>query len=231
MRRALVVLSVALGACASAPPSRSVAALPSESGEKGPEPGRYVVDAARARFDVFGAGTIAGHYRLRFPEWRAVVVLAQDRTARLDVTIDTRSVEVDKKAALGIVRDHLLEVERFPVAALTATLRPTDAAGGFEIDGVADLHGVRQRLRFPGRLRAAPEGYTFHTEVKISRKAFGIRYAPIEPLVKDEVRIVVHALVRPEAAPDAGSQPAGLQPAGSQPAGEPLLDGERGLDI
>lgn len=208
MRRALSVLlaaSLAFG-CKAAPP----AAAPQPAAivvPWGPKPGRYVVDPARARFDVYGAGTIAGRYRLRFPEWRAVVVLREDRTAELDVRVVTRSVQVDKTAATGIVKNHLLEVERYPVATLKAKLRPTDASGAYDIDGVADLHGVQQPLRFAGRLRQDPDGYVFHTEVKISRKAFNLRYTPIEPLVKDEVKIVVVALIRAETGAPAEEPP------------------------
>lgn len=215
MRRALLlVLALALGC--RAPTKPPAAPLAAESNVRRPAPGRYVVDAEHSRFDALGAGTLAGHFRLRFTSWKATIDVANDGVGMLNVVVDTASVEVDKAAATDVVKVHLLEVDRFPKATLVGKLVPNGT--DYAIDGTADLHGYRVPLRIAGKLQEDGTEWVFRTSFPISRKAFAIKYTPIEPLVKDEVRIVVVARVRASGTSDSaeGSSAPPL-PAASEP--------------
>lgn len=156
----------------------------------------YDVDIARSTFAIYGADVFGGEHRMSFKSWSARVDI--DDAPRIHASIDTASVEVETAGAAGVVRRHLLEVETFPSATLEATLaRTSGPPAEHAVTGMAELHGVKKTLRFVGTLRQEGEAYRFTTEFVLSRKAFGIRYGPAEPFLRNDVRIVIDAYAVP----------------------------------
>jgi len=175
--------------CASRVQRAEVAGL-AEAPAPAVEARSYVVDAARSTFAVYAVDVFGAEHRMRFGRWEATVDVGT--TSHLVATVDMSTVEIDTPAATGTVKRHLLEVDQFPTATLDASLSRTHG-DEHVVAGIADLHGVRRSLRFVGTLRAEGDGYRFKTEFVLSRKAFRIRYAPVEPFLRDDVRVVLDA--------------------------------------
>ena len=189
-QRATVVPAAAVAASAGA----SVGPRPLEIH---PTARSYRIDPKRSRFEIFGTDIFGVEHRMTFATWQARVTF--EPAPRITARIETASVVVDFPGATGTVKSSVLEVERFPFATLDATLARTEGpAAEHVVEGVADLHGVQKTLRFFGTLTAEGDAYRFTTSFVVSRKDFAIRYAPVEPFLRDDARVVIDALARPE---------------------------------
>ncbi len=58
---------------------------------------------------------------------------------------------------------------------------------------------MQRGIRFSGTLRPENDGYRFATSFVVSRKEFNIHYAPLEPFVRDDVRVVLSLYAKPRA--------------------------------
>jgi polyisoprenoid-binding protein YceI len=154
----------------------------------------YVVDSARSTLMVYAVDVFGNDHKMSFGAWEAKLDVG--KTAHLVARIDMTTVEVETAGATNIVRRHILEVDRFPTATLDATLERT-SGDEHSVIGLADLHGVKRSLRFTGTLRAEGDGYRLKSEFVLSRKAFKIRYGPVEPFLRDDVRVVLDVLAVP----------------------------------
>lgn len=155
----------------------------------------YVMDPARSHFDVFAADILTGEHKMSFDHWEAFVTV--ESKATIDVRVAMASASVDVPNATAYVKQNLLEVHRFPTATLSGILSKTKGPPDEHVvEGVAIIHGVKKGLRFLGTLKQESEGYRFRTSFVISRKEFAIRYQPLEPFLKDDVRIVVDAFAK-----------------------------------
>ncbi|MCW5835247.1 MAG: YceI family protein [Labilithrix sp.] len=171
----------------------------------------YEVDPSRSRFELYGADVFTGEHKGTFGSWRARIEIGPPPV--ISATVDTGSIEMAMAGATGILKSYLLETHRYPTATLTATLRRTDGPPEEHVvEGTATLHGVEKGIRFLGRLTPEGDGFRFATDFVLSRKAFDIRYTPLEPLLRDDVRIVLDAFARP--VPD--DAPARARPASDE---------------
>lgn len=201
MRRALPLVLVLAAACGGTKVQRAAVVASAPAGprplEIHPTASRYRVDAKRSRFEIYGTDVFGSEHRMTFKSWDAHVTLAP--TPRITAKIETESVVVDFPGATGAVQKHVLECAKFPVATLDASLARTDGPPAEHVvEGVAELHGVKKTLRFLGTLTEEGDAYRFETSFVVSRKEFDIHYAPMEPFLRDDVRIVVNAVARPE---------------------------------
>ena len=203
LRLLLPAVLAALGACGGSATQRA-AVVPTPIVPAGPRPleihptaKSYRIDPKRSRFEIFGTDVFGAEHRMTFKTWQARVTL--DPTPRITARIETASVVVDFPGATSTVQAHVLEVDRFPLATLDATLaRTSGPPDQHVVEGIAELHGVQKTLRFFGTLTEEGDAYLFRTSFVVARSEFGIHYAPIEPFVREDVRIVVDALARPE---------------------------------
>jgi polyisoprenoid-binding protein YceI len=157
---------------------------------------RYVIFARHAHLDVKGHDSVMGDHVLSFSRWSARIDV--EEPPHVEVDIDLTSLESREALIASLVRNDFLETSRYPHATLVGTLSRTSADGGIVIDGTADIHGTRSALRFVGTIRAEGEGYRIDAAFDMSRRAFGLTYAPVEPFLDDVFRIVVSAVARPE---------------------------------
>ena len=156
---------------------------------------RYVVLGRRSRLDVMGHDNVFGNHHLTFRRWWARI---ETEPPTVVVEIDLRSVDSEEGLLLSIVRDDMLEANRYPHATLTGSLGSTSRTGNIVIDGVADIHGKQVPLRFTGAIREEGAGYRFKASFDMSRRAFGVGFAPVEPFLDDTFRVSVDAVASEE---------------------------------
>lgn len=175
---------------------------------------RYNLDPQQTKLEMFASDIVTGEHRAFFQRWRGHVDIVPAAVSETDgaastpapsigaitAEIDTDSLVVDLAGATDFVKDKLLEVRRFPRATLTATLRRGDGPLPTQhiVQGIADIHGVKRHIRFVGDLTKEGGSYRFKTSFVISRKDFDVRYGPVEPFLKDDVRILIDGVANPE---------------------------------
>jgi polyisoprenoid-binding protein YceI len=157
---------------------------------------RLVVLGKRSTLTVSGHDSVMGDHALTFDRW--VAHIEPGPPLKLVVDIDLRSLRSSENVVESIVKDHLLEVHKHGHAFLVATLTEATGDGGVVIDGTADIHGTKGPIRFTGKIQ--PEGDAMHFEASfpMSRRAFGLNYAPVEPFLDDSFRVTVNAVAAPE---------------------------------
>lgn len=215
--------AIFLVACSGSTQRAAVSAAPAgharpEADEVAPE---FVVDTARSRFEVWGEDIMSGDHRISFRRWSARV--RKTKEPEIHAEIDTCTAEIDMARATRILRYELLECDQFPRSTLDATMKPTGGKPTEQaVEGISDLHGVRKKLRFTGLLSEEGTGadrhYRFTAAFVISRKTFNIRYAPAEPFLKDDVRVIIDVVAVPAAQAPAAPPPS---PPPSSPPAEP----------
>ena len=156
----------------------------------------YVVFARRAHLAIKGHDSVLGDHVLSFSRWSARI--EAEEPPKIVVDIDLTSLWSDEGLVASMARNQLLEVDRYQHASLVGTLARTSIDGQLVIDGTVDLHGKQGPLRFVGTMRPEGDGYRLDASFDMSRHAFGLSYAPIEPFLDDNFRIVVSAVARPE---------------------------------
>jgi len=175
---------------------RSSAVSPPRALDIRPKARRYVVDPTRSRFVLTGADIFTGEHEGTFTSWRASVTI-EDRPI-LRAEVDTDSLQVDVPAAAGFLKRHYLETHLHPTATLVGTLSKTDGPQGEHVvAGTAFVHGVRRGIRFVGTLHEEGDDYRFAASFLVSRKEFDIRYSPLEPFVREDVRITIDVHATP----------------------------------
>lgn len=152
---------------------------------------RYVVFGRRSHLDVSGHDTVLGDHRLTFRSWSARI---ETEPPRIVVDIDLRSLDSSEGMIVPIVRDNMLEADRYPHATLVGSLSAAGRAGEIVIDGIADVHGKRVPLRFTGAMHEEGKGYRFRGSFDMSRRAFDVSFAPVEPFLDDTFRVSVDAV-------------------------------------
>lgn len=199
-----VLLSLILLGCAGSPPRSAVDARGEDSPALAPLAtplplhlgvDRYVVLGKRSRLTLAGRDSVLGHHEMELTRWWGHIDLA---TATIDAELDLRSLRTDEAMVSSLVKGPMLEVDRYPTATLSATLFATSEPGRVILDGTLRVHGTEGAVRFTGTIREEGEGYRLVASFPMSRRAFGVHYAPVEPFLDDLVRVNVDALATAE---------------------------------
>jgi polyisoprenoid-binding protein YceI len=219
MKRFLATTALVLTACAGASGQRAemfapthhprptlvASADPTHQLDIRPLARKYVVDPTRSRFDLVGYGTLTGEAKGTFTSWHARVVM-MDGVPKIEADVLTDSLEVEMPGAAPILKKYFLETHRFPSATLTGTLwRTNGPPDEHVVEGTAVVHGVRRGIRFTGSLTEGDGGYHFAARFVVSRKEFDVRFAPLEPFVRDDILIDIDVYAVP--AVDDGPNP------------------------
>lgn len=207
-----LTLVSALGACGRPPGAQRATILPISAPPSSPAPvrlssylredrelaARYIVHPKLSDVRLYVADSFTGEHAITFDRWSAFV--RPSREIAITADIDTASLHVSPDFLSGYVRRSILEVDRFPRSTLEATLRPLDeSTGRYVVEGMLDLHGVRRRIQFVGKLERVGEEFRFDTTFTLSRKAFDVRVpAPWNGIVDDDVRVVLSVVASPE---------------------------------
>lgn len=186
-------------------------------------PRTFVIDAGRSAFVVQtfkdgAASALAHDHTVRATELKGEVIFdpAAPQSARLNVTVQTRSLVVDepevrKRYALPPIvpeRDRRtvdsemkgpgqLDVARFPTMSFSTTGvdNPSQEAGALRLLVVGDLtiHGVAQRVRIPVSVVVADGLVTGTGKLKLKVSDYGIKpYSAYLGAVKVKDEVVLH---------------------------------------
>jgi polyisoprenoid-binding protein YceI len=201
-----MVALLAMTACASGTQRAAVSAAPPASTAQvldvTPAVTDYTVDTRRSRFEVWAIDITGSEHMIRFKEWQARVRTAPVPTISAEIQMCTATTVPPRGTRL--LRSSFLECDKFPTSTLEATMRKMgEKPHEHVVEGISELHGVRKQLRFKGVLTPEGDGFRLTAQFVISRKTFKIRYGPMEPFLKDDVRIVIDALAFPATAPPA----------------------------
>ncbi len=156
---------------------------------------RWVVLGRRSSLIVSGHDSVLGDHTLTFDRW---VGRIEGDPPKLTVDIDLTSLRSDESLVESITRDHLIEAHVHPRATLTASLDAIEDARGIVIDGTANIRGTSGHIRFAGNILRDGDAIRFDASFPMSRSAFGLLYAPVEPFLDDSFRVTVHAVAQPE---------------------------------
>jgi polyisoprenoid-binding protein YceI len=157
---------------------------------------RMVVRGSSSALTVNGHDTVLGDHALTFDRWAAHI--EPGPPLKLVVDIDLRSLRSSETLVESIVKEHLLEVHEHGHALLVATLNEASGDGSVVVDGTADIRGKKGPIRFTGTIAPEKEAIRFEASFPMSRRAFGLVYAPIEPFLDDTFRVSVNAVATVE---------------------------------
>jgi polyisoprenoid-binding protein YceI len=98
-------------------------------------------------------------------------------TAKIDITIDMKSVSSDSDVLTGKLKGEkgFFETEQFP----TSTFKSTTVAkqgDGYTVTGVLNLHGIEKEISFPATISADGKTLTAKAEFAINRQDWKITY-------------------------------------------------------
>lgn len=169
---------------------------------------RFVMHPTDSTLEAFGGDLLTGSHKLEMKRWRGHFL--RDLSSPVDrptgkLTLDINLTPDDKGAftrdfIFDSIHYHLLEVQRFPRALFTGTIRPsTDGQSGHVFQGRAVVHGVERIIRFQIHVEPKDGGYHLSTEFQLSRSAFDMhRKDSLEYVIYDDLRVVFDLVAHPE---------------------------------
>jgi len=192
------------------------------------DPGTLLVDSdlTRARFAVAYLGIATAHGR--FGRTAGTIDMdAQRRVERIDLAIDTASVDMGWDLRDAFVRSEVMfDTQRFPQLRFRSTQVFYEGTRLVGVEGELTLRGVTRPVRLDvtrvdcaGRPDDGREACGATVTGRISRRAFGMDFA--YPLIGDEVELQfeVTALRVGGAAPAAAPQSRSLPRPAARPGG------------
>lgn len=105
-------------------------------------------------------------------------------------SIDVNSLQTaNADLTKHLLSPDFLDAAKFPTARFAST-RITAAAGGYQVEGVFDLHGVKKQIGFPAQITVSGNEATATSKFLLNRQPFGVVYpgAP-DNLIRDDVVI------------------------------------------
>src|SRR5262249_3624076 len=141
-----------------------------------------------------------GPHTLRFSRFHGTLVPEEPGgTGKLTLDVDVRALRTHRELSTSIIKDELLEVDRFPRARLELSLRPGRDLAERVAEGGFELHGVVRGVRFVGTLRRKGERWRFIGEFEASRRAHDIRRTPdLDWMILDEFAVRIDLLASPQ---------------------------------
>ncbi len=184
---ALQLILAALPVCVQrAKLSAPVVTLHRENSEKGP---RFPVRREGSQVEVVAGDLITGDHVLTFDRFDGLLATEPPGdSGTLDFELDLQSMKSDSKEVESVIKNDLLEVDKFPHASLAAHFGP-GSGDEREVEGNLVLHGVKKGIRFAATLRPEERGYRFAATFKIERQAFGIHAPKFDSVIYDDLRI------------------------------------------
>lgn len=155
----------------------------------------WLVTPERTRFEVRADGPLVGEQRFGFRRYRARVATT-GLDATFHATIDVHSLE----GPFGsIVRDRLLEADRYPEATFDGTAKRDVASDACSVDGTLTIHGITKTLHFRGTVREEGGLLRIHALFEVPRKEFDIAFHDSwDTFLPDAVRVLLDIDARPE---------------------------------
>jgi polyisoprenoid-binding protein YceI len=124
-------------------------------------------------------------------EGTITVVDGDPTKSRVDLRIDAMSLWADDERLTGHLKSpDFFEVETYTVATFTSTAIADNSAGGYDVTGNLELHGVTKSITFPATISVEDDRVSAQAEFSIQRFDFGIVYpGKADDLIRDDVLI------------------------------------------
>jgi polyisoprenoid-binding protein YceI len=194
----------AASACVPVPPaaapSRIAAIAPHAVDAPAEEARRFAIHPEGSIVEIDAVDIVVGPHTLRFNRFRGTLVPEEaGGTGKLTLDVDVRALGTHRELSTQIIKDELLEVDRFPHARLKLTLRPGRDPDERVAEGGFELHGVVRGVRFVGTLRKKGERWRFIGGFDASRRAHDIRRTPdMDWMILDEFQVRIDLLASPQ---------------------------------
>lgn len=190
----VVVLGLALQACAGATEATMLTVLP---------PRVAVADRAE-RLPLSGDNTTVeadisalASFTIRFSRVAGELVVSPSQPDRtlLDFTVDMHSASSSPAVVADIAMgDEFLDAAQYGQAIFSCRKLGKTAAGGHQLLGELELHGVRRALAIPAELSIQRCQIAMSVEFAINRRDFGVESdGSLDDVVADEVVVRVAA--------------------------------------
>lgn len=193
-----------LAACAGDPATNKSRAVTGEAAQASPQPShaggqKYLITAQNSKIEFTGS-QVAGHHDGSFQKFNGEVdYTGQPETSRVNVTIDTSSLNADDpKLTEHLKTADFFDVAKYPTATFVSTaIKPGgDKGASHTVTGNLTMHGVTKSVTFPATITATADAVNVDASFSINRKDFNITYAgPSNNLIRDDVVLTlkIHA--------------------------------------
>ena len=196
----LSTASACLPVLPAAAPSRIAALAPHAVDAPAEEARHFAIHPEGSNVEIDAVDIVMGPHTLRFTRFRGTLVPEEaGGTGKLTLDVDVRAVRTHRELSTSIIKDELLEVDRFSHARITLSLRPGRDPDERVAEGGFELHGVVRGVRFVGTLRRRGERWRFIGAFEASRRAHDIRRTPdLDWMILDEFLVRIDLLASPE---------------------------------
>lgn len=160
---------------------------------------RFAVRPSSSRLTVIGTATFSGEHEFTFRRWNATLV--GDPPTQLRLEADATTVEAETPFAEDLIREDLLEVNRFSRCTIEADLErvPGGASDERLVVGNATVHGITRGIRFKATLARRGPSWALAATFDMSRKAFDVRlHNRWESFLHDDFRVELDLRGLPE---------------------------------
>jgi polyisoprenoid-binding protein YceI len=148
------------------------------------------------------SGTLLGPIESHVTRFRGRLhVDARDDTrGRIEIDFDLTSLESATRLIALVLEYEFLEVDAHPHARLEATFRPAREGGDRRVvEGTLDLHGIRRKIAFEGRLTREGDEWRLTSAFAFDRHLFDLRqHDEWDWLNRNDVRLRVDLRATPE---------------------------------
>jgi polyisoprenoid-binding protein YceI len=181
-------------------PSRIAALAPRSVDAPTEEARQFAIHPEGSIVEMDAVDVVMGPHTLTFTRFRGTLVPEEaGGTGKLTLDVDVRAVGTHRETSTRIIKDELLEVDQFPHALITLSLRPGRYPDERVAEGSFQLHGVVRGVRFVGTLRRRGERWRFIGAFEASRRAHDIRRTPdLDWMILDEFLVRIDLLASPE---------------------------------
>jgi polyisoprenoid-binding protein YceI len=203
-RLPLLLLLVASSACVpavpAAAPSRIAVLAPHAVGAPAEEARHFAIHPEGSIVEIDAVDMVIGPHTLKFTRFRGTLVPEEaGGTGKLTLDVDLRALGTHRELSTSIIKEELLEVDRFPHARIKLDLRPGRDPDERLAEGSFELHGVARGVRFKGTLRRRGERWRFTGGFEASRRAHDIRRSPdMDWMILDEFAVRIDLLASPQ---------------------------------
>jgi polyisoprenoid-binding protein YceI len=192
----LVLTALMLFAACGDPATNKSRAVTGEVAQASPQPShaggqKYLITSQNSKIEFTGS-QVAGHHDGSFQKFNGEVdYTGQPETSRVNVTIDTSSLNADDPQLTAHLKTaDFFDVAKYPTATFVSTaIKPGgDKGASHTVTGNLTMHGVTKSVMFPATISATADAVKVDANFSINRKDFNINYAgPANNLIRDDV--------------------------------------------
>jgi len=178
------------------PATNKSRAVTGEAAQASPQPShaggqKYLITSQNSKIEFTGS-QVAGKHEGSFQKFNGEVdYTGQPETSRVNVTIDTSSLNADDPQLTAHLKTaDFFDVAKYPTATFVSTQIKAggDKSASHTVTGNLTMHGVTKSVTFPATITATPDAVNVDANFSINRKDFNINYAgPTNNLIRDDV--------------------------------------------